>query len=81
MTYITTRNDETHWRIHFADNLKVFLDDAEVQFVTEADDVEGFVVEFVRDEDGNVQVDGDEIATVRRTGKVRFEGERAEAAA
>lgn len=80
MTYITMRDDETNWMVQFEPEppVKILLDGAEVQYVTEADDETGFVVCLDVDANGDFIVKDDEVATVRRTGIVQIIGQRRE---
>lgn len=83
MTYITVRDDGTNWLAHFEPEppIKILLDGAEVQYVTEADDEASFVVCLDVDANGDFIVKDDDVATVKRTGAVQIIGQRREVAA
>lgn len=79
MTLITTRDDETHWAWQYEGPVKVLLNGSEIQYVTEADDVAGYVLLLATDENGDFIVNGDEVVTKRRSGVVQIIGCRREA--
>jgi hypothetical protein len=68
--------DIAHWSNHFSECPVVKLDGKIVSGVSEADDVEGFIVVEVR-KNGKLKLDpsGQRILTERKTGKVDIIGE------
>lgn len=65
---------ETYLGIHAnGRDCKVFLNGEQQRWVVTADDVEGIVTCHDSDTDGNLVIDGDEVATVTRKGDVVIE--------
>ncbi len=52
---------------------RVYLDGEEIQGVVTADEEKGYVVRYITDEEGNVQLNGDEFDFETVFGEVRLE--------
>lgn len=68
--------DPDYWRINFATCPTILLDGQVIEHVAIADDVEGYVVVEIHDENGKIQVGDGRIATQCIKGKVEIVGER-----
>lgn len=65
-----------HWRRFFLADFSMTFNGEKIAGVVEADDEEGYIIVFARDEAGKLIVDGDRPRTERREGVVVFAGTR-----
>lgn len=76
--FISVRDDETNFAWHFDGAVEIKLDGKLVWGCCEADDENGFIVQYARDARGNLIVVDNELQTVKSFGKVEFIGKRRE---